>query len=97
MKYKIEYLPIADKDISAISDALTNYSDKAKRFFAEFEKKIKMLEDMLYMWPVYKYKLEYRRMILEDHLLFYIIDENERKIKIYRVLYDKMDIRKQII
>ena len=31
-----------------------------------------------------KYKIEY------------IIDENEHKIKIYRILYDKMDIYEQI-
>jgi len=55
-----------------------------------------MLEDMPYMWPEYQLKPEYRRMVLEDHLLFYTVDEDERKVKIYRVLYSKMDIRKHV-
>ena len=92
MKYKAIYLPIANRDIIKIDDALVNYPSKAKRIFMEMDSKVTDLEIMPYMWPVYQLKPEYRRMILEDHLLFYKIDENEHKIRIYRILYDKMDV-----
>ena len=97
MKYKVIYLPIFDRDISRINDALINYPNKAKRLFQEIERKLKILEDMPYSYPVCQIKPEYRQMILEDHLLFYMVDENERKVKIYRILYGKMDIPKHII
>ena len=92
MKYKISYLPIADRDILRISDALINYPNKAKRLFREMEKKLSILEDMPYTWPVYQVKPKYRQMVLEDHLLFYTVAEDERKVKVYRVLYNRMDI-----
>jgi plasmid stabilization system protein ParE len=96
MKYSVQFLPIADQDIDRISDALIEYPGKAKRLFQEMEKKTKMLEDSPYMWPEYQIKPEYRRMVLEDHLLFYKIDEGERSVYVYRVLYSKMDIPKYL-
>ena len=92
MKYKVIYLPIANRDIIKIDDALTKYPNKAKRIFKEMDSKVTNLKEMPYMWPVYQAKAEYRRMVLEDHLLFYKVDDDEYKIRIYRVLYDKMDI-----
>jgi plasmid stabilization system protein ParE len=96
MKYKVKYLPVADRDILRISDALLDYPNKAKRIFKEMEEKLVLLEDMPYMWPVYQVKPKYRRMVLEDHLLFYFVDEDEREVKVFRVLYDKMDIARQV-
>jgi len=92
MRYKAIYLPVADRDIIRIDDALKEYPNKAKRIFQEMDSKVTDLEIMPYMWPVYQAKPEYRRMILEDHLLFYKVDEDENKVRIYRILYDKMDI-----
>jgi len=96
MIYKAKYLPIAYNDILRISEALTDYPSKAKRLFREMDTKVKMVEKMPYSWPVYHAKPEYRYIILEDHLLFYKVDEDERKIKVYRILYSKMDIPKHI-
>ena len=92
MKYKIVYLPIANRDIIRIDAALLEYPSKAKRIFNELESKVTDLEEMPYMWPVYPANTEYRRMILEDHLLFYKVDKDEQKVKIFRILYDKINI-----
>ena len=92
MRYKTIYLPVANRDIIRIDDALAEYPNKAKRIFQEMESKVADIEEMPLMWPAYQAKPEYRRMILEDHLLFYKVDEGELEIKIYRILYDKMDI-----
>jgi len=92
MKYDIVYLPIANRDIIRIDEALINYPNKAKRIFREMDLKVTDLEDMPLMWPVYQAKPEYRRMIPEDHLLFYKVDESEHKVRIYRIMYDRMNI-----
>ena len=92
MKYDIVYLPIANRDIIGIDDALVDYPNKAKRIFQEMDYKVTDLEEMPLMWPVYQAKPEYRRMILEDHLLFYKVDESRQKVRIYRILYDRMNI-----
>jgi len=88
----VVFLPVANLDILGIDDALKDYPNKAKRLFQELERKITDLEDNPYMWPVYQARPEYRRMILEDHLLFYKVDEDEQKVRIYRILYAKMNI-----
>jgi len=92
MKYKAIYLPVANLDIIRIGDALVDYPGKAKRFFIELEKKIALVEKMPYMWSEYIQRPRYRCMVLEDHLLFYKVDEDGKKIKVYRVLYSKMNI-----
>ena len=56
MKYRISYLPIAGRDILRISDAFINYPNKAKRLFREMEKKLRILEDIPYTWPVCQVK-----------------------------------------
>ena len=80
MKYNAIYLPIANRDILQISENLVDYPSKAKRIFLEIENKVKTLEEFPYLWPVYQAKPKYRQMVLEDHLLFYYVDESERKI-----------------
>ena len=92
MKYKPIYLPAANLDIIRIDEALSSYPSKASRIFREIEEKVGQLEDMPYMWPVYQAKPKYRRMVIEDYLLFYIVDEDIHKVRIYRILYSKMDI-----
>ena len=37
MKFKVVYLPIADRDIVRINCALADYPSKAKRLFSEIE------------------------------------------------------------
>jgi len=92
MKIEPIYLPVANRDILRIDEALSDYPNKAARIFQEIDKKVTDLKDMPYMWPVYQARPEYRRMILEDHLLFYKVDEDDYKIRIHRILYAKMDI-----
>jgi plasmid stabilization system protein ParE len=54
MRYSATYLPIANRDIIEIDNALAEYPAKARRLFQEIENKVKMLEDMPYIWPVIK-------------------------------------------
>jgi len=96
MRYETIYLPVANRDIIRIDDALMEYPNKAKRIFQEMDSKVTDLEIMPYMWPVYQAKPEYRRMNLEDHLLFYKVDEDEHKVRVYRILYDKMNISEHL-
>ena len=95
-KYNVSYLPLADRDILRISEALEKYPNKAKRLFQEIEKKVKDLENMPYRHPAYNLNSKYSQMVLEDHLLFYIVDESEGKVMVHRVLYAKMDVPKHI-
>jgi plasmid stabilization system protein ParE len=95
-EYKISYLPQFDRDILQISEALAEHPNKAQRLFIEMEHKLNKLVYLPFMWPVYHAKPEYRLMVLEDHLLFYIVDEAKNEVQIFRVLYNKMDIQRHL-
>ena len=94
MRYKVKLLPQANRDIAGLADILTPYPNKAKRLFQEMERKIDRLKDNPLEWATYHANPKYRRMILEDHVLFYVVDEDSREVQIYRVIYSKRDILK---
>ena len=91
MKYRVKYLPSLARDIHRISEVLEEHPDKAKRLFQEMDEKILKLEDMPLMCPIFHARPKYRKMVLEDHLLFYTVDAVRHEVKLHRILYSKMD------
>jgi len=96
MKYRVSLLPIFEQDVLRISEALQEYPSVAKRLFEELDKKLLMLEDRPYIWPVYQTNPKFRHMLLENHSLFYMVDESNQRVKVYRLLYGKMDAPKHL-
>ena len=94
MKYKVRFLPQANHDIAGLADILTPYPQKAKRIFQEMERKIDRLTDNPLEWAVYHANPKYRRVILEDHSLYYVVDEIRCEVLIYRIIYARRDIPK---
>jgi len=96
MKYKILYLPIAERDILRISDAMSDNPGGAKRLLGEIEGSLKLLEFMPCMWPQFAPRPEFWQMDLENHILLYTVDENQRKVIVYRVLPEKGEADEQV-
>jgi addiction module RelE/StbE family toxin len=96
MKYDIEYLPSADNDLENMADALCDYPRMLARILNEMETKLQLLRRHPKMYPLYTHRKKYRKMVLEDYLLFYTADDAKRVITVYRVLYVKMDIKNQL-
>ncbi len=97
--YKLEFLPIAKKDIDDIiyyvSKNLKNRT-AAINLSKEFIKGANDILNFPYGLSEYKskYKLNnvYRSIKVKNFLMFYTINEKDRIITIVRVLYQKMDI-----
>ena len=87
MKYKVKYLPILARDIQQINEVLVEYPAKAKRLIQEMDEKLLKLENMPHMWPVFHARPGYRKMVLEDHLLFYVVDDEKCEVRVCRILY----------
>ncbi|MDR1571898.1 MAG: type II toxin-antitoxin system RelE/ParE family toxin [Clostridiales Family XIII bacterium] len=92
MKYKVIFLPGANRDIASLADVLTPYPNRARRIFQEMERKLEQLKDNPFMWTTYHANPKYRRINLEDHALFYVVGEDSHEVRIYRVIYAKRDI-----
>ena len=97
--YKIEYLPIAKKDmydiIYYISNELKNptAAKKLEKKFLDGEKNILSFPYGIPAYkPIKKLIHEYRSIKINNFLMFYIINENTKVITIVRVLYQKMNI-----
>ncbi len=97
--YKIEFLPIAKKDIDDIiyyiSHTLKNITASKKirdLFISSFDK----ILEFPYGCSVYKLSetlnKEYRSYKVKNFLIFYLINDSENLITIVRVLYQKMNI-----
>ena len=101
--YKLEYLPTALNDmveiVNYISAELKNPS-AANRLSEEFIKAAEMLTDFPYSNPVYNplrpLKNEYRKTVVENYIMFYWVDEANKKITIVRVVHGKRDYGKII-
>jgi len=79
-----------------LADVLAPYPNKAKRLFKEIERKLDLLEDNPYMYPVYHANPKYRRMNLEGHTLLYSVNDTEHEIKICYIMYSQRDIERLI-
>ncbi|MBP3919991.1 MAG: type II toxin-antitoxin system RelE/ParE family toxin [Bacilli bacterium] len=97
--YRIEFLPIAKKDIDDIiyyiSHNLKNIT-ASKKLIDLFMSSIDSILEFPYKSSIYQpidvLKNEYRTYKVKNFLMFYTINEEKKLITIVRVLYQKMDI-----
>ena len=92
--YKLEYLPTTRQDmidiVQYISQELKN-PIAAERLAAEMVETAEKILIFPYAAPVYhpirSLKHEYRKILVQNYLIFYWIDESKRLVTVARVLY----------
>lgn len=104
MTYKIEYLPSALRDLTEIADYIggkLNNPEAADRLSETIVSTIEKLTDMPYRYPVYypvatfsvkPLKMEYRKMVIKNYLVFYWVNEEKHLVTIARVIYGGRNI-----
>ena len=94
-KYDITYLPGANRNLLEIDEYLSQfYPSTPAKFFSELDKKIQLLKDQPYMCPKYMHNEKYRRLIVGDYLLFYVVNDEDKEIVVHRILHGSQDITK---
>lgn len=101
--YKLSYLPVAKHDIA---DAVNYIADKlfapkaALDLLDALDKSISRLADFPHSCRVYQpvmpLEQEYRIMTVKNYAVFYTVNEQEKLVEIYRVIYAKRDLDKQL-
>jgi plasmid stabilization system protein ParE len=99
VKYKLEYLPVAEKDIRSIALYIANELKApvaAANLVREIRKRANNLRDMPYIYREYRSEPQnetiYRAMPVKNHIAFYTVCEDRKTVEIHRVLYARMDI-----
>ena len=96
--YTIEYLPIARRDMVDIAKyigvKLAN-PEAAERLAEKMIEAAEKLTDMPYKCPVHipvkPLRHEYRKLIVQNYIMFYWVDEDKKLITIARVVYSGRD------
>jgi plasmid stabilization system protein ParE len=99
MRYSLEYLPIAEKDIRGIALYIAcelSAPVAAANLIGEIRKKANNLRDMPHISREYhgdpRNETLYRVMPVKNYLVFYTVCDESNTVEIHRVLYARMDL-----
>lgn len=99
--YSLEYLPMARQDMTDIARYISHELDNpeaAERLAGEMTEAADRLTDFPYANPAYHsvrpLKQEYRRLLVQNYIMFYSVDEAKKLITIMRVIYARRDYGK---
>ena len=92
--YQLEYLPVALRDrveiVGYISKELSN-PDAANRLAAKLVEAAERIQAFPYANPAYRpirpLKHEYRKLLVQNYLLFYWVNEEKKLVTVARVIY----------
>ena len=85
--YKLEYLPVARKDMIEI----VRYISRELQNPDAAESVLTFPYAAPAYQPIRSLKHEYRKILVQNYLMFYWVDEEERLVTVARVVYAKRD------
>lgn len=98
MAYKVNITRKAKRDINEILDYLTNNlhnHDAALALSGALKKKIVFLAGNPYAYEISRLKRlsrqGYRRVVVKNYLLLYLVDSDQKTVNIIRVVYGRQD------
>ncbi|MCL1823509.1 MAG: type II toxin-antitoxin system RelE/ParE family toxin [Oscillospiraceae bacterium] len=93
MRYNVEFLKKAEDEYLQVIEYLSQfYESTPQKFYNEFEKYKRMLEENPYSFQVCEYAPEYRRAIVMDYLVFYKVNDKTRLVEIHRIFHSSRNI-----
>ena len=102
-KYKLKITPVAENDLDEIYYYISNSllaPIPAQNLMDKIENSFKMLCDFPYKSELSKHELlrqkGYRKMIVDNYVAMYLVDEQSKVVIIARVFYGAMDYEKYI-
>jgi len=95
MKYGFRFLQLAQNDLHDVIDYLAQYSLKsAQDFLDELDKRLLRVREFPKSCEIYRHNSTLRRLIIDNYLIFYEADEENKVINIYRILHSARNIEK---
>ena len=92
-EYRIIYLPETVSDRNEIKAYLAKYYESTVyNFFALLKEKITRLKDFPFSCPIYEDDPDYRKLVVGDYLVFYMVNEENKAVEIHRIFHGSRDI-----
>ena len=97
MNYRVKYLPETAIDRAEIKDYLAKYYESTVRnFFVLLKERIGQLKKFPYSCPTYDDDPDYRKLVVGDYLVFYMVDESNKIVEIHRIFHGSQDIKRHL-
>lgn len=100
-RYRIRYTPLSYEDLDEIDTYITETlcnEAAAERLLAEMEKSINQLRQFPQIGSrvedAYLAAKGYRKLVVENYLIFHLINEDAKEVIIMRVLYGAREYHK---
>jgi addiction module RelE/StbE family toxin len=91
--YSVDLLRRAEADLDEICEYLSQfYPGTVGRFLTALEQALDNAAHNPMMYQAYEWDASYRRIVVQDYLVFYKVDESAKQVKVYRVLHGKRNI-----
>ena len=97
--YRLSYLPVANRDITDIVNYIAETlaaPQAALELLEALDESITGLKDFPYACRVYQtvkqLEREYRILTVNNYAVFYTVNESDKVVEIYRVIYAKRDL-----
>jgi len=93
--YKIRYLSGALENLVEIRKYLKEFSaETANKTLKELKTHIANLKNTPFMCEIYHDNPHYRRMVVSNYLVFYMVNEEVHIIEVHRILHHSQNARK---
>jgi len=97
MAYRIVYKAYAERDIWEIADYLSDHSmPAAVKFLQEVKRRIEGLADMPLMCPKIASHQDYRKMVVGNYVVAYIVNEQAKEVLIMRVVHGRRNYQSEL-
>ena len=91
--YSVKLLGMAQGDLDEICEYLSRfYTGTVGRFLEVLEESFDNAAYNPRMYQLYEWNKKYHRIIAGDYLAFYKIDDDEKRVDVYRILHGKRNI-----
>ncbi|MCL1885027.1 MAG: type II toxin-antitoxin system RelE/ParE family toxin [Defluviitaleaceae bacterium] len=90
--YKLSYISTFHADVAQVVAALDESPRKAARIFFKLDKILANLVLLPEMFPVYEDFPIFRKIVIEDYIVFYTFDRLSGLVEVHRLLYGGMDL-----
>jgi plasmid stabilization system protein ParE len=92
-EYSVKLLGMAEDDLYKICEYLSRfYPGTVGRFLEVLEESFDHAAYNPRMYQSYEWNKEYRRIVAGDYLAFYKINDDEKRVDVYRILHGKRNI-----